>query len=415
MILLSLGILKYIIKDDLRKNNTLVLASVVFAFFIFYTRLVRSFGMVLLPSFLLATLVTIFFLAKQKSFYKVKKLIYFSVLVSFFYLFFDYLAKLLILPDNGFYKKQDYVRALFKALSNPKLSLVSLRNEISLSLYWLGFILPVYFFVQLKKELHKKEWHLLLPRFFAVFIYLSSLFLTFAHMFIGAQKNPQYLVFSRYIDPSLVVLFVYMLSDFLQFIKSRSLKIKVHPLVFVALFYFLFYFIFKLAKLDYKFGNTMPIYFFLLFKNSILQKAIISGLVLSMGYLLYKNSKQLLLLILALFFFYSGFMSIKNTISTPAWVQEKYSLTVKEWQMSLENYQTTDIPLCIHKDGISSEVYYLYHFLNPYQYLKPCSWYKQKPRRILTRKDSKYALPSNCNLDFRFSTLESIIYCPLGY
>lgn len=414
MLLLLLAVLKFIIRDDFAKRQHLILAAVVFAFFMFYTRMIRSFGVILLPSFLLATFLVNYFQYKIKSISRLKSLLFFSVLVAFFYYAFSYLSSLFLLPKNSFYERTAYVDALIKALKQPRLSFVLLRNELTLSLYWFLFILPIFFFVEAKKELHKKEWHLLLPRVWALFIYLFSLGLTFAHMFIGATKNPQYLVFSRYLDPALVILFVFMIADFIKYFFA-NVHLKISPIVLVIIGYFLFYFVFKLTKLDYKFGNTMSVYFFLLFENNPLLTIGLVGILIIVFYSFYQNKRQWLINSLVIFFVISSYLAISNTTPTPRWVIEKYSNVVTQWQQALNRYPTADIPLCLYADRISSEVYYLYHFINPYQYLRDCSLSTAKPRRIIMNKNHKKALPSNCHVDYRFSSGEAIVYCPLGY
>lgn len=415
MLLFLLTLLKYIIRDDLNKRRSLFLAALILGFFIYFTRMVRSFGIILLPSLILAIFVVLYYQYRQKSFNRLKTFVYFTVLTVFFYYVFGYVSRLWFLPEKGFYEKTAYVDSLIRALTQPRFSFTLLRNEITLSLYWLFFVLPLFFYFELKKELHKKEWHLVLPRLWAVFIYLLSLGLTFAHMFIGAARNPQYLIFSRYLDPALVLLFVYGLTDFLKYLSSDSIRIKLRPLIFFILAYFIFYFIFKLPKLDYKFGNTMTVYFFLLFEKQPWLSFSLIFLVATIIYSLAKNYRRLLLFSLLFFFFWTSVLAINSTLETPRWVNEKYSKVIMEWDMALNRYQTIDIPICIHRDGVSSETYYLYHYMYPYQYLRNCDDYQNKPRRILTRKNHSFALPGNCNIDFRFDSGESIIYCPLGY
>lgn len=414
MLLVLVAVLKYIIKDDFAKRSTLILAAVLFGFFIFYTRMIRSFGIILLPAYVLAAILVGYFQYRQGSLNRLKNLLFFTVLTVFSYYLFNYFGQLWFMPKDGYYERSAYFDALVKALKQPRFSFVLLRNELTLSLYWLLFVLPIFSYIEGVKELHKKEWHLLLPRIWAVLIYIFSLGLTLAHMFIGTKNNPQYLVFSRYLDPALVLLFIYGAADFYKYLTS-SVKLKIPAWVFVLLGYFVFYFIFKLPKLDYKFGNTMSVYFFLLFKEQVWLSIILILLVGFIFYCLWKNKRQLLFYALLFFFGWTALFSINNTLSTPEHVMNKYKKIINEWQSALRLYPTTDIPLCIHHNGISSETYYLYHFLNPYQYLRRCQRYEKKPKRILTKKDYSFALPVSCSYDFRFDNGESIIYCPLGY
>lgn len=415
MLFAVLTILKYIIKDDLRKSTSLMIAALVLAFFLYYTKLVRSFGIVLLPSFILSAAVVGYLQLRQGSRTTLKRLVYFTVLTVFGYYLLGYLAKLTII-SGSFYNRTPYLQSLWQAILRPRFSFTLLRNQLTLSLFFWYFLLPIFFWQQLVKEWHKKEWHLLLPRIFAVFIYLSSLVLTFAHMSIGTNRNPQYLLLSRYLDPALVLLFVFGLKDFFEYLNTKTNRIKLSTAVYLVLIYFWFYFVFRLPNLDYKFGNTMPAYFFLFFKESPWQYWVLTVLIGFIFYALAKNNKRWLLAGFLLVFGWTSLLSIKNTVQTPRWVGDKYQVTLHEWQMFMANYEYSDIPLCIHKDGISSELYYLYHYLYPYQYLRPCSTYqKQRPKRIVTRKTSNFTLPALCNQEFKFSTQESIYYCPLGY
>jgi len=109
-----------------------------------------------------------------------------------------------------------------------------------------------------------------------------------------------------------------------------------------------------------------------------------------------------------------SWLSISQTTSTPAWVQTKYEGVMYEWQTALKKYSATDVPLCVYKDGISTEVYYLYHYLYPYQYIHKCASYKQPPKHIFTTKTSRFSLPESCVREFKFASNESIFYCPLG-
>ncbi len=414
MLMTLVTALKFIVRDDLKKRRSLILAAMVLGVFILFTRLVRSFGVILLPAFILSFIVVAYLKYQKRSLAKLKTFIFFAVITVFSYSLCSYLNRLFFVPEAGFYEKSAYMGAIVNALKRPLFSLRLLQNELTLSVIWLFFILPYFFYLEFKKELHKKEWHMVLPRLFAVFIYLFSLVLTFAHMFIGATHNSEYLVFSRYLDPALTILFVFSVSDFIKYLGSSSVKIKLSIPVIALLAYFLNYFVFSFPKVSYKFGNTMSVYFFLDLNSSFWLFAITALLAIIL-FALIKNQRRLLLTASLIFFSVFSFLAISKTPAVPSWVGSKYSRVIAEWQMALSNYQTTDIPLCIHRDGVTSETYYLYHFLFPYQYLNSCKTYEQKPRRILTRKKYSFSLQESCTIDYRFSSLESIIYCPLGY
>lgn len=416
MLVLIVTVLKYIVKDDLKKKTTLILAAFIMGFFLYYTRLTRSFGVILIPAFVLSTLSLVYLQYKEKSISTLRQIVYFAVLTVFSYYFCVYLGKNWLFPKSSFYEKTAYIKAFTQALWRPRFSLVLLKNELTLSFFWLFFFLPVFWVHEGVKEWHKREWHLLYPRLFTFFIYAFSLILTFSHMFIGTKHNPQYLIFSRYLDPALVLLFSYGLKDFVSYLEAKTLKIEIPTWVYLLIGYFLFYFVFRLPSLDYKFGNTMSVYFFLFFKNSALTYWTLLIIVGLLYYALKKAEKKFLVGVFVFFFIWTWFFSVRKTLSTPEWVTAKYQETVNEWQIVMKNYRYSDTPLCIHKDGISSELYYVYHYLYPYQYLKSCSRYnKQRPKRIITRKTSAVSLPPTCVQDFKFSTNESIYYCPLGY
>ena len=414
MLFVLLTLLKDIVRDDFTKRRSLILAALVMGFFLFYTRLVRSFGVVLLPSLVLAGLFVCYLQYRQGSLVRLRSLLFFLILTVFFYYGFSYLGSLWLLPKNGFYERSVYIESIISALKQPQLTWVLLRNELSLSLFWWFWILPLFFVSETIKTVHKREWQDLLPRVWAVLIYVFSLGLTLAHMFIGSQKNPQYLVFSRYLDPALVLLFAYGVADFVKYIAHQT-KLKIPVWLWLVLGYFVFYFVLKLTKIDYKFGNTMSIYFFLNLVKEPMWLWLLAGLSMALFYTLFRDLKTWLFYLLALFFVVASYLSISNTLSTPEWVMNKYQGVIKEWQQALSRFPNTDVPICIHENGISSETYYLYHFLYPYQYLHNCKHYENKPKRILTKKKSQMVLPIDCVTDFRFTSGESLLFCPLGY
>lgn len=408
------ALLKDIVKDDFAKRRCLIAGAVIMGLLIFYTRLIRSFGVVLLPALLLAVLGLIYWQYRHNATGRLRKFLFFSLLTVVSYYGFSYLVSLWFMPKGGFYERNLYVQGFLQVLRQPRLAWVLLRNELTLSLFWWLWVLPVYFVSETVRLLYKKDWPRLLPRIWAIFIYIFSLGLTLTHMFIGSQKNPQYLILSRYLDPALVLLFAYMVADFQKYIAQRG-RLRIPVWLLPVLAYFIFYLVFKIPKVDYKFGNTMSVYFFLSLKLLSWRLWVIVGLSIAILYNLWRRAKVGLAYWLIGFFVISACFSIGKTLSTPDWVTTKYQAVANQWQEALSRYSGTDIPLCIYQDGVSTEIYYLYHFLYPYQYLHSCKRFEQKPKRILTRQNSQTALPAVCVTDYRFASGESLIYCPLGY
>jgi len=357
MLFLVLVVSKYIIRDDLKKTRSLILAAVILGLLLYATRRVRSVGLVLIPAFVLTGGVIAFLQFREKSLNTLKNTVFFVVLAVFAYYLWEYLGRHTLFPDRDFYQRTPYIKSLIKALSRPLYSLTLIRNELTISLFFSYFILPFFLLHQTVKQWHKKEWHLLFPRIFAFFVFVGTLVLTFAHMFIGTSHNPQYLVFSRYLDPVLVVLFALMLGDFWSYLQTKSYRLKLPLWVYPIVGYFLFYFVFRIPRLDYKFGNTMPIYFFLKLFESPLSVWAVVILVVVAFYALARNQRTLLLVSFLVLFSLTSWFSIGETRNTPQWVAAKYQITINDWQIVAKSYRAADVALCIHRDGVSSELY----------------------------------------------------------
>jgi len=387
-----------------------------FSFFLYYARLIRSFAIVYIYSFISANILALYLIRKKNNKLLYKEILKFTLLSICFYLGISFFANKFLLPKTGFYNKTKYINALFNALKQPRLSFVIVKNQIVMTLFSLFWFLPIFFYIQTSKLLKEKKWHLLIPRFWAVGIYVFSFALTFIHMFIGTQRNPEYLIFSRYLDPIIIVLFAYCLADLFTYLKSRNHKIKLHWSIYLILGYLFWYFVYRFYYGSYKFGNTMSIYYLRNFKDNPLANVFLLTLLGIWLYSIIKHKRYLIIYLFTALFIWLSFASITNTINVPKYVINRYYNRIQDWKLSMQQYDYPDVPLCVHIDGITPETYYLYHFLYPHQYLKNCNSYLDKrPRLIITRKKKNISLPNTCVQDFKFRSGESIYYCPLGY
>ncbi len=411
-------ILREIVRDDLNSPKTVILAGLVFAFFMYYTRLIRSFGIILLPSFVVAILVFCYLTRHELSKKLHKSLQLFLILTVGSYMVYNLLGKDMFLASGMLYETKPYWQALIKNLGNVNLMSVLVKNEL-LAILISGFwFLPLFFVKGTIQVFKKKEWADALSRLFIILLLFASLALTLVHMLKGAP-NKQYLLFTRYLDPVLVVVFAFSLYDFFDYLihthKPRLSK-RFYLLYFILLGAALIY-LRKGFYLDsYKFGNNMPLYFL----NRLVQDGwtwfyVLSATLSIIAYLLWSRRYKLLLAVFVVFMLGQSFVAIEKTRGVPRYVIDNYSQKIKEWQLSFKD-SPTDTPLCLYDDNISVEVYYMYHFLYPRNYLYNCNSYTTaKPKKIITSKYFQGELPSECSLQFKFDSGESIYYCPLGY
>jgi hypothetical protein len=233
----------------------------------------------------------------------------------------------------------------------------------------------------------------------------------------AAPNNKEYWVFSRYLDPTFVLLFIVSLADFFEFLKTYKSKIskKVIYSAFVIIGLILYYLKNNFYYGSYKFGNSMAIFFLRELGQQPMWILLIGVLLVSFNCLIYrKQSKITLILFLTAFTFYA-FTSIYSTINVPRYVISKYQNVLLDWKEA-DIKIGVNTPLCRYKARLTPETYYLYHFINPYQYLHSCSTYdKIKPKRIITEQQKEISLPESCSIGYRFSYGEVIYYCPFGY
>lgn len=413
-------ILREIVRDDLNSPKTVILAGFMFAFFMYYARLIRSFGIVLLPTFIIAIVVFCYLMRHHLPKKLQRSLRLFLVLTVGSYIVYNLLGKDMFLAQGMLYETKPYLQAFNNNVANISLVSTLFKNEflaILISTFW---FLPLFFVRGTTEAFKKKEWANALSRLFVILLLLASLGLTLVHMLKGVSQSKQYLLFTRYIDPVLVIVFAFSLNDFFDYIihthKPRMSK-RVYLFYFVLLGLAVLYLKNGFYLQSYKFGNNMPVYFL----NKLAESGwtwfyVLGGILLFIGYLLWSRRYKLLLVVFVVFMLGQSFVAIEKTRAVPRYVIDNYSQKIRQWQLSFKN-TPTDTPLCIYDSRISVEVYYMYHFLYPYNYLYNCNKYTTyKPKKIIISKSFQGNLPSSeCTLQFKFASGESIYYCPLGY
>lgn len=413
LLFILFAVLRYVIKNDLHKNVHVLLSAFVFGFLIFFARFTRSFGVIILPAFALSGV--LFYILKRihEPKYLHRNLLYFIFLTCGVYLLFDYLAHSLIYPSVGLYKTESYIRAFALFFSRPWQTLNIVQNEIVIVLASQFWILPFFFVRETYRSLTSRNFENIISRFFLIFLLMGAFILTVLHQIQVVERNEQYLLFSRYLDPVLVVLFVYSLRDFLHTLVSHS-RHTVHAAVIAVTAYFVWYLYFNFYYGSYKFGNNMPIYYLRTFKDSLFQFALFASFIGAAWYFFLRKKNQLVLIVFLLSFGWHSYLSIRATRGVPAYVEKQYAPKLAMWENSFKNGYS-DTPLCIYKSEISHELYYLYHFQYPYQYLKHCEEFdKQKPKKIIIGLEHADGLPLSCGVQFTFDSGESVYYCPLG-
>jgi hypothetical protein len=419
LLLLLMIILKQVVKKDLKKYYQIILSGAVVGLLLYFSRQVRSFGIVLLPSMIGAAAIAFLVMlrARKTDNRNLTKFIVFCGSIFVFYFVCQVVVAGLIMPKGGFYQKSVYLESFFEIINKPRLFYKLIFNQLMVSLVSLLFILPIFFIHRSYLYFQKKDIPQVVVRFCLIFLYLFSFGLTFLHMAKAAPYNKEYWVFSRYLDPTFVLLFIVSLNDFFVYCNRSNWKIgkKVFfvalPVVAAIIYYLKNSFYYG----SYKFGNSMAIYFLRELKEQPNWIILIGILLIFFVILVYKKrSKVVLVLFIAVYAFYA-YVSISSTIGVPRYVIGKYQRVLTDWKEA-ELKIGTNTPLCRFKSKLTPETYYLYHFSNPYQYLHLCSTYdKIRPKRIITVQKSEITLPESCSIGYRFSYGEVIYYCPFGY
>jgi len=411
-------ILKFVLGEDLKTVKSSWLSALVVAFLLVYLRSIRSFGIILFPTFILSSLmvITAAFWHEKKFSRHLITIVKFVVMTALIYAVLEFVYKMFLVPKSDFYDKENYFDAMRYGFTHLKLSWQLIKNQAVVmfsSLYW---TLPAFFIYETLRKFRRQEYNELFVRLFVLLSYAAAFFLTLLHMIKGISNNPQYALFSRYLDPFAVLLFMIAAKDFLELVKEKVLRRKdLMALLFLGTLLSFWHLKAGFYLGSYKFGNTMSVYFLKDLVESRLGMFYLFVFLITTGFLVLRDKKNLLLPLFALYFVFQTFNTITATRGVPKYVGDKYQITLNGWTTALNKMQS-DVPICLYgKINISSEVFYLYHFAYPYQYLLPCSQYgKNKPHRILLRNEET-SLPKSCVLEYRFSYGDAYYYCPLGY
>ncbi len=266
------------------------------------------------------------------------------------------------------------------------------------------------------KEEHKKGE--LALRTFLVFLLLTSFSLTLMHMARDVLKNPQYLLFTRYNDPVLIVLYMLGIADGLEYIQ----KLKRHHfprllLILIGLWLLSFaHLYFNFFRETYKFGNTMAVYYLREGQTNLLWEVIAPSLLLggAVWFGIIRHSQKIALVAFILLILWLTKITIPSAQEVPRHVVNDYQNYVAQWAdyMGENRYPLT---VCRMGKTIKNEVYYLYSFLYPYHYLDHCDSPKDVPsRRVMVNVEERRNLIQGypCQTEYAFTSGDMVYYCP---
>ncbi|MCR4329354.1 MAG: hypothetical protein NUV65_02295 [Candidatus Roizmanbacteria bacterium] len=402
--------LRIFIKEDLKTVKNAILSGVVVAALIVFLQEIRSFGRTLFPAFVLS-MASIYALHYKKPREWIKKYGYFAVAAVIAYALFSFLSRTFL--HTTLYETEGYVSSL-KRVFTP-LSLKLILNQFTAVMIELYGVLGLVFLWGSYRAYKKKDTSEIIARTFVWFVFLSSFALTLLHMLKTAQHDKQYWIFTRYLDPAVVLMFVYGLKDGLTFLREKKHALFVWIL---PLFLFVFYVWKYLYMESYKFGNTMGIFFLADKKDTIGIGYIVPLIVfLCILYIFFRMQKrQWIIVAFILFFSWQWYMSVSSAVAVPKYVIPRYENQIAQWQRYFEN-NSRYTPLCRYDSNASAEVYYIYSFLQPYQYIHTCQSFSsnQKPKNILMSTPNVPKLSWQCEEEFTFDKSDTMYYCPYGY
>lgn len=402
-------------QDDMHsKVRSVVVCAVVFGFLLYFFTLIRSFGIIALPSFIVAASIFVWYERNYLSQKLFRNITLFCFLAIIFYALWRYVGTYFIFTATGHYETENYYRALQYGLSHLPLTFRLLRNEIIIILVSTGWFLPLLFIQSTYTALKHRAHHETLARFFVIAFVFFSLGLTVLHMLKNAYRDPQYFLFSRYIDPALTVLFVFSVYDFFTYVTSHRKINKVLLLAYtVFVGYFLWYFKNSFYFGSYKYGNTMPVFFLNEFKRIPFYYYSLIGFAVLWVSAFLTNKRRILLGLFVIMFILYVKNSLAHTVGTPGHVQETYTRILAQWQSAIKGDPLAS-PVCLYNTKASTETYYMYHFLYPYRYLKDCTSYAGQlplPRYRLVYRSSVEGL-DKCRVVMRFTKGDILYYCP---
>lgn len=402
--------IRIFIKEDLKTVRNALLSGFVVGVLCVFLQEIRSFGRTLFPAFALS-MASIGAIHYKKPQEWVKKYGHFVLSAFFTYFVLNFLSKTYL--HTTLYETQGYMVAVKRLLTPLSFKLVlNQLTAVSVELYG---VLAIAFLWGTVMAYKKKDSSEIIARLFVWFVFLSSFALTLLHMLKTANVDKQYWIFTRYLDPVIVLMFVYGLKDGYDFIREKK-HLLFTWLTSVAL---LVLYIWKFLYIEsYKFGNTMGIFFLSDRKDTIVAWYIVPFIIFLLTiYVLFRIRKRAWIgAVFVLFFSWQWYISVSSAVAVPKYVIARYENQIIEWQRYFTiNPKLT--PLCRYESNASAEVYYLYSFLLPYQYIHECDFYseKQQPKHILMRALRMPKASWQCEQEFTFSKGDRMYYCPYGY
>lgn len=402
--------IRVFVREDLKTARNILLSGIIVGFLCAYLQEIRSFGRIIFPALLLA-FGTLFVLYRKEKMKWVGPYVYFLMSTAITYVFVNFLAKKFL--HTTLYETQGYMSSLQLIVS--QLGIKIMLNQFAAVMIELYGVVLVVFMWGTYRTIRMKNKAEVFPRLFVWFVFLASFGLTLLHMLKTAQHDKQYWIFTRYLDPVIVLMFVYGLKDGYTFLMQKKNIAGWWIISFIA---FVLYVYRYLYTGSYKFGNTMGIFFMADEKVNQLFAYILPLIIflLALVVALRRKKQMIALSIFILFFLYQAYVATTSAIAVPHYVIDRYEGQIAQWQRYFAT-KPVHTPLCRYKSNASAEVYYLYSFLSPYHYLHTCESYseKEKPKYVLVRPGSVKHVFDFCEEEFVFEQDDVVYYCPFGY
>lgn len=396
-------ILHMLLERDMDQKTQRRVGAVVLGFLMAMLYHIRTFGIVIAPAFVGTLLVLLFVNRRYRD--EKKRLTEVLLISSLCYIAVMFLGRFLTL-GTGSYERSAYVAMIWKAFTTP-LTLRLIANELVVTCIQLFFFLPFVFVWGTVGTLRGKKWGEFAVRVFLIILYVASLALTVLHMLKDAPDK-QYLVFTRYMDPVIVLIAMYAILDFVTFSFK---KMRVSPLVVVLYSSAVLYSMLWLYRENYKFGNNMGIFYLVQTGNSYVVAVIAPALIAGLGMLIgaIKQRGDLVRIMgIALIMWYT-LLSLHFARTVPRYIVGTYKTQVYE----MEDYRRKNgylPPLCIDdKSSVSAEFYYIYGFMSG-RTLAECS--VKKETRIVQMMNKGAPIKAFCRPEAVFPKRDVIYYCP---
>ena len=406
-----------IIVHDLKTPRDRLLSATVTGFILWYMGIIRSFAIVVPLAFFAAMFVMLLLLWQDR---RRTQLLQYALSTALVFIVLSALSSLLIPSPARLYEISPYQAGFIRLVSMPFLTLRLMGTQITALLLQTFWFAPIFALWGTYHALQRRDNQADgLVRLFVLFLVAASFGLTLLHMAKDAYQDRHYLIFTRYLDPALIVLFAYGVSDAITYMKSahtRHLRTKAFAAIAAVLLFALFYVIFRLYHESYKFGNTMAIYYLVGLKDTYIWQFAAPTAALVVLALLFWWRRWMNYFIIAcmVLFVWHTSLSLMAAREVPLWIAGQYQTYADAWGTYMRRFPTT-LSLCRMGGTIKHEVYYLYSFLYPYRYLDACD----SPRDIISRRAiinererSKLPKGSNCRAEYAFNSGDVVYYCP---